>query len=134
MTSRSSDDEEMLVTYQGIIHSDADGMWIEFPDIPGCFSHAKDIPELLINSREVLECAVLGMLESGESLPAAKSALRRPHTMDEFLTYVQVDVNLAKNYRSVKKTLTIPAWLDEQATAKHLNFSKVLQEALVASL
>lgn len=124
----------MLVTYQGIIHSDADGMWIEFPDIPGCFSHAKDIPELLLNAKEALECAVLGLLESGEALPIAKSALKRPRSKDEFLTYVQGDVNLAKNYKSVKKTLTIPAWLDEQATAKHLNFSKVLQEALVASL
>ena len=124
----------MLVTYQGIIHNDADGLWLEFPDIPGCFSHAKSVPELLVSAREALECAVLGMLENGESLPTAKSALRSPRGKDECLTYVQGDVDLAKNYKSVKKTLTIPAWLDEQATAKHLNFSKVLQEALVASL
>ena len=34
------------------------------------------------------------------------------------------------NSRAVKKTLSIPAWLNEEATAMGVNFSQVLQEAL----
>ena len=49
-----------------------------------------------------------------------------------FATLIQSDVDLAKNTKSVKKTLTIPAWLNQRALDKGINFSKVLQEALVA--
>jgi len=36
--------------------------------------------------------------------------------------------------KAVKKTLTIPAWLNHQAEAAHVNFSSILQEALKAHL
>ena len=49
-----------------------------------------------------------------------------------FATLIQSDVDLAKNTKSVKKTLTIPAWLNQRALDKGINFSKALQEALVA--
>ena len=35
------------------------------------------------------------------------------------------------NNKSVKKTLTIPEWLNEEALAMNINFSQVLQEALM---
>ena len=35
---------------------------------------------------------------------------------------------------SVKKTLTIPAWLNMAAEEAHVNFSQVLQEGLKARL
>jgi hypothetical protein len=38
------------------------------------------------------------------------------------------------NSKAVKKTLTIPEWLNEEATASGINFSQVLQEALMAKL
>ena len=44
---------------------------------------------------------------------------------------MQTDIDLAQNSKSVKKTLTIPAWLNDRALAKGINFSQLLQEALV---
>ena len=38
------------------------------------------------------------------------------------------------NSKAVKKTLSIPEWLNEEAMAKDLNFSQVLQEALLAKI
>ena len=51
-------------------------------------------------------------------------------TLTELVTNAQ-DIDLAKNSKSVKKTLTIPAWLNDRALAKGINFSQLLQEALV---
>ena len=124
----------MLVTYQGIIHNDKDGLWLEFPALPGCFSHAKNIPELLQSGKEAMETWVLGILENGEKLPQERLDLERTLGEGESFTYIQSDIDLANNAKSVEKTLTIPAWLDEQATLRHLNYSKVLQDALVANL
>lgn len=36
--------------------------------------------------------------------------------------------------KSVKKTLTIPSWLNTAALEQNINFSQVLQEALKAKL
>ena len=38
------------------------------------------------------------------------------------------------NNKAVKKTLTIPEWLNEEATALGINFSQVLQDALKEQL
>ena len=64
--------------------------------------------------------------------PSQISALRAD---DGFITYVSVDASrhYSKN-KAVKKTLTIPAWLNEEAEKRHINFSGVLQKALVEQL
>ena len=54
-----------------------------------------------------------------------------------FINMVSVDVEeYAKNHfeKSVRKTLTIPAWLNKAAQEKQINFSKTLQEALLAKI
>ena len=68
-------------------------------------------------------------------------AIPEPSTPDsielegkEFVNYVVCDTleyRKLHNNRSVKKTLTIPEWLNESATAMGLNFSQVLQDALM---
>ena len=49
-------------------------------------------------------------------------------------TLIRADINLAKGSRSVKKTLTIPAWLNERARAQGINFSKTLHDALLEKI
>ena len=44
------------------------------------------------------------------------------------------DINQYKDTKAVKKTLTIPAWLNERALAMNINFSQVLQEALLTKI
>lgn len=56
---------------------------------------------------------------------------------DSFINLISVDLeDYAKTHlkKSVKKTLTIPEWLNREATKKNINFSKVLQEALIVKL
>lgn len=54
-----------------------------------------------------------------------------------FVNMVSVDVAAyAKEHfeKSVKKTLTIPAWLNKAALEQNINFSQVLQDALKSKL
>jgi len=48
-----------------------------------------------------------------------------------FVTLVSANVNPKKKDRSVKKTLTLPQWLNERAEKQGINFSQTLQEALL---
>jgi len=51
------------------------------------------------------------------------------------VSYVSSDVSkYRKKTRAVKKTLTIPEWLNEEAEKNHINFSSVLQKALMDEL
>lgn len=125
----------MLFIYPAIIHVDDDGLWAEFPDLPGCFTQGDNQQELLANAAEAMECYVLGLLEDGQKLPVPSlpQSLHLPDT-NTYTTLIQSDVDLAKNTKSVKKTLTLPAWLNQRALEAKINFSNVLQSALMKEL
>ena len=124
----------MLYVYPAIIHEDPDGIWAEFPDLPGCQSFSDTVTELLVDAAEALECELIESLERGDKLPAPTPMHQFSITENSYPTLIRVDADLAKNTRSVKKTLTIPEWLNDRALAKGINFSKVLQEALLAQV
>jgi antitoxin HicB len=121
----------MKFIYPAIIHDDADGFWAEFPDLEYTSSTGSTLTELVSNAQEAMELYILGALEDGQSLPTPTSIRDLPCTDTTYPTLVQTDIDLAKNSKSVKKTLTIPAWLNDRALAKGINFSQLLQEALV---
>lgn len=127
--------------YPAVFHvsEDVGGYWVEFPDLPGCFSEGDSIEQTLENSKEALG---LYLDQSDEffqatiNTPSSIHDIMKQHK-DEIVMLVEYD---AKKYarlhktKAIKKTLTIPEWLDEEATAHHLNFSRILQEALIAKL
>ena len=47
----------MLVIYPAIIHVDDDGLWAEFPDLPGCFTQGDTQEELLANAAEAMNAS-----------------------------------------------------------------------------
>ena len=125
----------MLAIYPAIIHDDADGLWAEFPDLPGCFTQGDTQEELLNNAAEAMECFLLGLLEDGENLPVPTPPKNiQLEGQDVYLSLIQANIDLAKNTKSVKKTLTIPAWLNQRAISANINFSSLLQNALMKEL
>ena len=121
----------MKFIYPAIIHDDSDGFWAEFPDLEYTSSTGATLTELITNAQEAMELYILGALEDGQSLPTPPSVRNLPCTDSSYPTLVQTDIDLGKNSKSIKKTLTIPAWLNERALEKGVNFSQLLQEALV---
>lgn len=121
--------------YPAVFHvsEDVGGYWVEFPDLPGCFSQGDTIEESLENSKEALG---LYLDQSEFQQPSSFQKIMNQYK-DEIIMLVEYDAKkYARQYKTkaVKKTLTIPQWLDEEATAKKLNFSRILQEALISKL
>lgn len=65
---------------------------------------------------------------------ASPSDISAFHTDDGFSSLVSCDINQYKDTKAVKKTLTIPSWLNDRAMSMGLNFSQVLQEALLLKI
>lgn len=123
----------MRFVYPALVHEDEDGIWAEFPDLEGCSTYGDTVDEILTGAVEAMELYILGLLEDGKR-PPEPSDIRTLKSTDSnaFATLISADVDLAKNTKSVKKTLTIPAWLNQRALDKGINFSQALQEILVA--
>lgn len=115
------------------------GFSIYFPDIPGCYSDADSIEEGIKNAEDAL-CLMLYHFEEEKreiptpsSIPEVTKSIRE----QDFVTYIKCDTLEYRRYfnaKAVKKTLTIPAWLNDIAEREDVNFSHILQKALKQAL
>ena len=120
-------------SYIAVVSFDPDGISIDFPDLPGCFTCADNEEEVPKMAREVLGLHLWSMENDNEPIPAP-SPLQHI-TLEENDTTMFVDVFMPAirdkiNNRVMKKTLTIPRWLNDEAEKHDVNFSQVLQTAL----
>ncbi len=125
----------MIFVYPAIFHKDTDSFWVEFPDLEGCQSFGDTLNETVEAAQEALSGYLLTMLEEGREInsPSDISSLSISES-DCFPSLVSCELNPYKDMKAVKKTLSIPSWLNERATAMGINFSQVLQEALMAKM
>ena len=123
----------MLFVYPAVFHKEKDSYWTEFPDLPGCYSYGADIAETMESAQEALSGYLITLIEDGKEF-SPPSDITSINPQDGFTSLVSCDVNQYKDSRAVKKTLTIPAWLNDRATSMGINFSQTLQDALVAKI
>lgn len=110
-----------------------DGISIEFPDLPGCLPCADNVDEAVKNAKEALMLHLYGMEEDNEEIPEP-TPINKIH-LEPDQAIVLTDVFMPpfrekQKMRYVKKTLSIPSWLNAEAEHYGINFSTVLQEAL----
>jgi antitoxin HicB len=127
----------MLLTYPALFHQEDNSFWVEFPDLIGCQTFGNTLNETMESAQEALSSYVLTLIDESKALPSP-SNLRDLNTLisDEntFSTLVSCDIGKYDKARSVNKTLTIPAWLNDKALSQGINFSKVLQDALLTKI
>lgn len=114
-----------------------DGISVEFPDLPGCLTCGDNDAEALRMAKDALSGYLLTSEEDGEPIPAPTSARDIPLAEDERVQLVEAFMPpYRKQYgnRAVKKTLTIPQWMDTAAKQANINFSQVLQDGIRALL
>ena len=121
----------MKLIYPAIFHTEDNSIWVEFPDLEGCNSFGDTIREALDGAKEAMEGYCITLLEEKKKLPPVTDIKTIKSGENAFVTLVEADLttHLSK-HKSVKKTLTIPAWMNDMAVERGINFSAVLQEAL----
>ena len=125
----------MYKAYPAIFHAEDGGFWVEFPDLPGCVTEGNSIAEAVAEASSALGGLLCSMLDRGIELPAPSDLRAIAAEGDDFVSVVIADpLAFQKRTKAIKKTLTIPEWLNEAAEARHINFSAVLQQALINQL
>lgn len=122
-------------TYPAIFTAEKDGGYsVDFPDIPGCYSCGDTLADAIYMAEDALAFMLYGYEQEKREIPQPSNPAELKIHKDEFVNYVACDTLVYRkrhNNRAVKKTLTIPEWLNERAVEMGLNFSQVLQEALM---
>ncbi len=123
--------KSMLVTYPAIFTCEDNKYWVNFIDLKGCFSEGETLAEAMENSKEAMGL----YLEDLEKYPNCTTDLKNIKLKDnEVVSFVSINMEEHKKKyenKSVKKTLSIPAWLNTIAEKENINFSQVLQKALM---
>ena len=110
---------------------------VVFPDLPDCYTCGDDAADAAFMASDALSGYLAHCEARGEKPKAPSEPEKTVVPAGALLTMVVADTEAYRrkvNNRAVRKTLTIPAWMNEEAQARHLNFSKVLQDALAAIL
>lgn len=116
---------------------DQGGYSITFHDLEGCYTCGQSIEEGLEMAEDVLALILYGYEADSRDIPEPSSSDKISLSENEFINWVRCDTmeyRKMHNNKAVKKTLTIPEWLNAEASARGVNFSAVLQEALKSEL
>ncbi|MCL2426594.1 MAG: type II toxin-antitoxin system HicB family antitoxin [Oscillospiraceae bacterium] len=115
---------------------EADGGYdVCIPDLPFVQTCGASLAEAIEMAEDAASMWLWDAENKKEEIPQASETLAHEHP--QFMSMIIADADGYRRQmdsRAVKKTLTVPAWLNYQAEAAHVNFSSVLQEALKAHL
>ena len=124
--------------YPAVFIKDKDGGYsINFPDIEGCYTDGDDLQDAYDMASDVLCLMLYHLEESGEAIPKPTEIKVIETDNDSFVTLISADtLEYRKFYdnKAVKKTLTIPSWMNTMAEKEGINFSASLQRALTEDL
>jgi len=106
---------------------------ITFPDLPGCITEGSNLDEALKMAKEALELHLYNLEDEKETIPFPSNPekLELPkHAFTSLIAVWMPPVRDELNNAYIKKTLTIPKWLNDKAIEKKINFSQLLQTAV----
>lgn len=124
--------------YPAIFTKEAEGGYsVRFPDLESCYTQGDTIEEALEMAEDVLNLTLYGLEEDGKEIPAPSDIRSLKLSDGEFASMIVCDTIEYRRYfdnKAVKKTLSIPSWLNTMSERAHINFSAVLQKALIEEL
>jgi len=128
----------MKYTYTAIFTPEKNGLYsVNFPDLQGCYTSGDDMADAIYMAQDVLCLSLYDLEQDKKPIPKANKPQDIKITGEQFTSVIAVDTERYRRFyetKSVKKTLTIPMWLNERAERENINFSGVLQEALKTHL
>lgn len=122
----------MEYIYPAIFNQNDDGSFtITFPDLPGCISEGKSLANAIDMAQNALTQWLEYLLDEKETIPSS-SQIKKINTLEnQFVNLVRAEI---RDNRAVRRTVSIPNWLDVKAADAGISLSKILQEALKARL
>ena len=124
--------------YPAIFQLEDNGSYsVFFPDVPGCNTCGDDMEDAYAMAFDALGIMLEYMEDNKQPIPTPSSPGSVKLEDGQFVVAIRFDMMEYKrktSSKAVKKTLSIPEWLNEEALARNINFSQVLQDALMQKI
>lgn len=123
--------------YPAVFTKEDDGYSVVFNDLESCYTCGDTLGDALDMAEDALALVLYGYETDGKEIPAPSTVDSIPLKENEFVSLVKCDTLAYRKHfsnKAVKKTLTIPEWMNEAGMRAGINFSQLLQDALAQKL
>jgi len=118
--------------YPAVFQANNDGSYtITYPDLPGCISEGKSLASAMAMAQSALKQWIGYLNDGNQEIPQASDMKSIKTESNEFVNLICADM---KDKRAVKRTVSIPKWMDDKVSESGLSLSRVLQDALSQKL
>lgn len=100
---------------------------ITFTDLPGCISEGKSLESAVYMAERALTQWLSFLKDEQQSLPAASDIKKIKPNTNQFISLVRANV---RSNKAVRRTISLPEWMDAEANKAGISLSKVTQDAL----
>jgi len=126
----------MKYVYPAIFSAEEGKVLVSVPDLPGLHTFGDSMADALFMAQDAIEMWLWDAENNGEAIPQAsnqKKIVKLCKLPEQVVSMVAADTDEYRRQndtRSIKKTLSIPAWLNNQAEKANAPFSQILQQGL----
>jgi antitoxin HicB len=126
----------MKYVYPAILTPEDGNILVSVPDLPGLHTFGNSMADAIFMAQDAIEMWLWDAENSGEAIPSAssqKKIAKLCKSSDQVVSMIAADTDEYRRQndsRSIKKTLSIPAWLNHQAEKANAPFSQILQQGL----
>jgi len=126
----------MKYVYPAIFTAEERKVLVSVPDLPGLHTFGDSMADALFMAQDAIEMWLWDAENNGEAIPLAssqKKIAKLCKSQEQVVSMVAADTDEYRRQndtRSIKKTLSIPAWLNNQAEKANAPFSQILQQGL----
>lgn len=127
----------MKYVYPAIFTKEGENYNVTIPDLPGCFTFGNNIANAIEMARDAISMWLVDAENKSETIPSPSSFESIKHESNSFVNLIDIDSDQYRSEndnRAIKKTLSIPNWLNIKAEKAGVNFSQTLQRALKQQL
>jgi len=118
----------MEYIYPAIFEQNNDNSYtITFPDLPGCISEGKSLTNAIDMAHSALSQWLEYLLDEKETIPIPRDIKTIETETNQFVNLVRTEL---RDNRAVRRTVSIPGWLDTKAADAGISLSRILQDAL----
>lgn len=123
--------------YPAIFTKDDDGITVSFPDVEGCISCGQNMAEAMLMAEDALALILAEKIVSNQDLNEPSKPEMIHIDSNQIVNLIACDTEHYEkkfNKKVVKKSVSIPKWINDEAIKRNINFSEVLKKALLEIL
>jgi predicted RNase H-like HicB family nuclease len=136
MLDCSEQEKYMIYAYPAVFTVEEDNILVDIPDLPGAHTFGNSWANALYMAQDAIEMWLYDAENKSEPVPIASdpsTIATRYNASNKYISMVPANTDEYRKQvdtRAVKKTLSIPAWLNYKAEAANAPFSQILQQGL----